>query len=77
MNTTAPGRPLSVRLATHRCTPDAAASLKQILARHPGDRPVHLLLVSGHRTTAVALDPALSVTDSPALHGELRRLLGG
>lgn len=69
MNTTAPGRPLSVRLA--------AASLKQILARHPGDRPVHLLRVSGDRTTAVALDPALSVTASPALHGELRRLLGG
>jgi hypothetical protein len=75
MTDTTAGRPMRIRLAATGCTPATAHALKQILARHPGPRPVHLLLVTAERTLPVELDPALSVRVSPALRRELHELL--
>ena len=71
-----PDRPLAVSLPTQQCTIDKVSALKQVLARHPGTSQVHLRLISGERITTLELDPALRVTPSPALMGDLKALLG-
>ena len=71
-----PDRPLAVSLPTRQCTIDKVSALKQVLARHPGTSQVHLRLISGERITNLELDPALRVTPSPALMGDLKALLG-
>ncbi|MDI3315726.1 MAG: DNA polymerase III subunit alpha [Mycobacterium sp.] len=69
-------RPVAVSLPTRQCTADKVSALKQVLARHPGTSRVHLRLVSEDRVTTLELDPALRVTPSPALMGDLKELLG-
>jgi DNA polymerase-3 subunit alpha len=69
-------KPLAVNLPTRMCTPDKVGALKLILTRHPGPSDVHLRLISGRNTTMLKLDDALRVTQSPALMGDLKELLG-
>jgi len=47
-----------------------------VLITHPGNTEVHLQLQNGLRTTVVRLDDRLRVTNSPALMGDLKQLLG-
>jgi DNA polymerase-3 subunit alpha len=69
-------RPLALSLPTRQCTIDKVSALKQVLARHPGTSQVHLRLISGDRITTLELDQSLRVTQSSALMGDLKALLG-
>jgi DNA polymerase III subunit alpha len=71
-----PGVPVRVSLRTELCTPERVAKLKEVLVHHPGTSEVHLSLVNGGRTTMLRLDDALRVTQSSALMGDLKALLG-
>jgi DNA polymerase III subunit alpha len=70
------GRPLTVSLPVTRVTPPVVERLKEVLITHPGNTEVHLQLQNGLRTTVVRLDDRLRVTNSPALMGDLKQLLG-
>ncbi|TAK71200.1 MAG: DNA polymerase III subunit alpha [Actinomycetota bacterium] len=70
------GGPVTLTLASTRCTLPVVERLKEILATHPGTTEVHLLLQNGPRTTVLRLDDRLRVTPTPALYGDLKALLG-
>jgi DNA polymerase III subunit alpha len=70
------GAPVKVSLRTELCTPERVAKLKEVLTHHPGVSEVHLHLVYGTRITPMRLDDALRVTNSSALMGDLKALLG-
>jgi DNA polymerase III subunit alpha len=72
----APGAPVKVSMRTELCTPQRVSKLKDVLSNHPGTSEVHLALVNGGRTTVLRLDDALRVTQSSALMGDLKALLG-
>ena len=70
-------RPVLISCAPQQCTPDRVSELRTILAEHPGSAPVHLALESnGGAPTTLKLDDGLSVSRSPALVAELKRLFG-
>jgi DNA polymerase-3 subunit alpha len=72
----APRGPVTVSLPAARCTPQLVERLKEVLATHPGTTEVHLQLLNGGRRTVLRLDDGLRVSASPALHADLKALLG-
>ena len=70
------GLPFKVSLRTELCTPERVAKLKEVLTHHPGTSEVHLNLVNGGRITPLRLADSLRVTNSSALMGDLKALLG-
>jgi DNA polymerase-3 subunit alpha len=70
------GLPVKVSLRTELCTPERVAQLKEVLTHHPGTSEVHLSLVYGSKITHWKLADTLKVTNTPALMGDLKALLG-
>ena len=68
--------PVVLALPATRCTPPVVASLREVLASHPGSTEVQLRLESRGRVTVMRLDDGLRVAPSPALMGDLKALLG-
>jgi len=68
--------PFVVSLAVNRCVPPVVEQLREVLRTHPGPTEVHLRLRGNQRTTVVRLEDKLRVTASPALHADLKQLLG-
>ncbi len=70
------GAPFVLQLPVTRCVPPVVESLREVLRTHPGTTEVHLRLRGNQKTTVVRLDDKLRVTASPALHADLKQLLG-
>ena len=70
------GKPISLTMPTRLCTADRVSALKQVLVRHPGTADVHVLLISGDKSTTLKLDDQLRVNPTSALMGDLKALLG-
>jgi len=71
------GAPVRVTLESARCTPERVGKLKEVLVSHPGPSEVHLTLLAANGASHVLrLDEALTVTNSGALMGDLKALLG-
>jgi DNA polymerase-3 subunit alpha len=70
--------PFVVSMPVARCVPPMVERLREVLVTHPGPTEVHLhlRLRGAERTTVVRLDDKLRVAASPALTGDLKRLLG-
>ncbi|HXC84981.1 MAG TPA: DNA polymerase III subunit alpha [Trebonia sp.] len=68
--------PFVVSLPVNRCVPPVVEQLREVLRTHPGHTEVHLRLRGNEKTTVVRLDDKLRVTASPALHADLKQLLG-
>ena len=68
--------PFVVSLPVTRCVPPVVEQLREVLRTHPGPTEVHLRLRGNQKTTVVRLDDKLRVTASPALHADLKQLLG-
>jgi DNA polymerase-3 subunit alpha len=68
--------PIVLNLAESRCVPPVVEQLREVLRTHPGTTEVHLRLRGSQKTTVVRLDDKLRVTASPALHADLKQLLG-
>jgi DNA polymerase-3 subunit alpha len=68
--------PIVLNLPLPRCVPPVVEQLREVLRTHPGTTEVHLRLRGNQRTTVVRLDDKLRVTASPALHADLKQLLG-
>jgi DNA polymerase-3 subunit alpha len=68
--------PVVLALPAARCTPPMVASLREVLASHPGTTQVQLRLEGRGRTTVMRLDDGFRVAPSPALMGDLKALLG-
>jgi DNA polymerase III subunit alpha len=68
--------PFVVSLPVTRCVPPVVEQLREVLRTHPGSTEVHLRLRGNQKTTLVRLDDKLRVTASPALHADLKQLLG-
>jgi DNA polymerase-3 subunit alpha len=66
--------PLMITMPDQRATTDTVASLRDVLARHPGDSEVRLRLVKGQ--VARVFEVPRPVTVSADLFGELKGLLG-
>jgi DNA polymerase-3 subunit alpha len=69
-----PRGPITVSINKGQCNDLVTARLREILASHPGMTEVHLELAFGNRHRMRL--PALRVTASPALMGDLKALLG-
>jgi DNA polymerase III subunit alpha len=70
------GAPIVLQLPVTRCVPPVVEQLRDVLRTHPGTTEVHLRLRANQKTTVVRLDDKLRVTASPALHADLKQLLG-
>jgi DNA polymerase-3 subunit alpha len=68
--------PFVLSLTENRCTVPVVEQLREVLRTHPGTTEVHLRLRSNQRTRVLRLDDKLRVTASPALHADLKQLLG-
>ena len=68
--------PFVVSMPVQRCVAPVVDRLREVLRTHPGLAEVHLKLCNGPRTTIVRLDDKLRVKPSPALHADLKQLLG-
>jgi DNA polymerase III subunit alpha len=68
--------PFVVALPVTKCVPPVVEQLREVLRTHPGPTEVHLRLRGSRKTTVVRLDTKLRVTASPALHADLKQLLG-
>ncbi|HEY6493063.1 MAG TPA: DNA polymerase III subunit alpha [Trebonia sp.] len=68
--------PIVLQLPVTRCVPPVVEQLRDVLRTHPGTTEVHLRLRSNQKTTVVRLDNKLRVTPGPALHADLKQLLG-
>ncbi len=68
--------PLVITLPVAKCVPNVIEPLKDVLRAHPGTTEVRLRLVNGSRETLVRIDDRLRVTNSTALSGDLKALLG-
>jgi DNA polymerase-3 subunit alpha len=71
-----PGDPLLVDVPLATCTGGLIGSLKQLFTLHRGDLPVVVRVVSDGEATRLRLGEGYRVDGSPALLGELGRLLG-
>ncbi|WP_345496953.1 DNA polymerase III subunit alpha [Nocardia callitridis] len=70
-------KPLAVTLSTRMCTPDKIGEFKRVLARHPGTSDVHVRHVGARdKTTILKLADSYRVSQSSALMGDLKALLG-
>ncbi len=70
------GSPFVLQLPVNRCVAPVVEQLRDVLRTHPGTTEVHLRLRANQKTTVVRLDDKLRVTASPALHADLKQLLG-
>jgi len=70
------GAPFVVSMPLARCVPPVVEQLREVLRTHPGPTEVHLRLRGQAKTTVVRLDDKLRVAASPALHADLKQLLG-
>ena len=70
------GAPIVLVLPVTKCVPPVVEQLRDVLRTHPGTTEVHLKLRGNQKTTVVRLDDKLRVTASPALHADLKLLLG-
>jgi DNA polymerase-3 subunit alpha len=70
------GAPIVLNLPVTKCVPPVVEQLRDVLRTHPGTTEVHLKLRGNQKTTVVRLDDKLRVTASPALHADLKQLLG-
>jgi DNA polymerase III subunit alpha len=70
------GAPFVVSMPLTKCVPPMVEQLREVLRTHPGTTEVHLRLRGGPKTTVVRLDDKLRVAASPALHADLKQLLG-
>jgi DNA polymerase III subunit alpha len=70
------GAPFVVSMPLARCVPPVVEQLREVLRTHPGPTEVHLRLRGPAKTTVVRLDDKLRVAASPALHADLKQLLG-
>jgi DNA polymerase III subunit alpha len=70
------GAPIVLVLPVTKCVPPVVEQLRDVLRTHPGTTEVHLKLRGNQKTTVVRLDDKLRVTASPALHADLKQLLG-
>jgi DNA polymerase III subunit alpha len=70
------GAPFVLQLPVTKCVPPVVESLREVLRTHPGTTEVHLRLRGNQKTTVVRLDDKLRVSASPALHADLKQLLG-
>jgi DNA polymerase III subunit alpha len=70
------GAPFVVSMSLARCVPPVVEQLREVLRTHPGPTEVHLRLRGQSKTTVVRLDDKLRVAASPALHADLKQLLG-
>jgi DNA polymerase-3 subunit alpha len=68
--------PIVLQLPVTKCVPPVVEQLRDVLRTHPGTTEVHLKLRSNQKTTVVRLDDKLRVTPGPALHADLKQLLG-
>jgi DNA polymerase-3 subunit alpha len=68
--------PVVLAVPASRCTPPLVASLREVLASHPGTTEVHLRLEGPGRTTVMKLDDGYRVSPTVALKGDLKALLG-
>jgi DNA polymerase III subunit alpha len=68
--------PIVLQLPVTKCVPPVVESLREVLRTHPGTTEVHLRLRGNQKTTVVRLDDKLRVTPGPALHADLKQLLG-
>jgi DNA polymerase III subunit alpha len=68
--------PIVLQLPVTKCVPPVVEQLRDVLRTHPGTTEVHLRLRNNQKTTVLRLDDKLRVTASPALHADLKQLLG-
>jgi DNA polymerase-3 subunit alpha len=69
--------PVRVQIESARCTPERVGKFKEVLVAHPGPSEVHLTLLAANGASHVLrLDDGLKVTNSGALMGDLKALLG-
>jgi DNA polymerase-3 subunit alpha len=68
--------PIVLQLPVTKCVPPVVEQLRDVLRTHPGTTEVHLKLRGSQKTTVVRLDDKLRVTPGPALHADLKQLLG-
>src|SRR6185437_866202 len=68
--------PVVLQLAMTKCVPPVVEQLREVLRTHPGTTEVHMRLRGNQKTTVVRLDDKLRVTPGPALHADLKQLLG-
>jgi DNA polymerase-3 subunit alpha len=68
--------PIVLQLPVTKCVPPVVEQLRDVLRTHPGTTEVHLRLRGNQKTTVVRLDDKLRVTPGPALHADLKQLLG-
>ncbi len=69
-------KPLKIKMPADSCTPNAVASLKEVLAGHPGPTQVFLELMKGLDSTTLRLGSEFWVDTSNGLYAELKMLLG-
>jgi DNA polymerase-3 subunit alpha len=70
------GGPFVVNMPLVKCVPPVVEQLREVLRTHPGTTEVHLRLKGNQKTTVVRLDDKLRVAASPALHADLKQILG-
>jgi DNA polymerase-3 subunit alpha len=68
--------PIVLQLLVTKCVPPVVEQLRDVLRTHPGTTEVHLKLRGNQKTTVMRLDDKLRVTPGPALHADLKQLLG-
>jgi DNA polymerase III subunit alpha len=68
--------PIVLQLPVTKCVAPVVEQLREVLRTHPGTTEVHLRLRGNQKTTVVRLDDKLRVTPGPALHADLKQLLG-
>jgi len=68
--------PLGVRVRSGSLTPERLQRLREILAEHPGDTPVHVHVEERDHVVVLRLGDAYRVDDRNGLYAELRVLLG-
>jgi DNA polymerase III subunit alpha len=68
--------PIVLQLPVTKCVPPVVEQLRDVLRTHPGTTEVHLRLRGNQKTTVVRLDDKLRVSPGPALHADLKQLLG-
>jgi DNA polymerase III subunit alpha len=72
----ADGAPFVVSMPIAKCVAPVVERIREVLRTHPGPTEVHLRLKNNQKTTVVRLDDKLRVAASPALHADLKQILG-
>jgi DNA polymerase-3 subunit alpha len=70
------GAPFVVNMPLTKCVLPVVEQIREVLRTHPGTTEVHLRLKGNQKTTVVRLDDKLRVSASPALHADLKQILG-